>query len=27
VIRMVAMGGPDPLTEPHIVIRAEGRGW
>ncbi len=27
VIRMVAMGGKDPLTEPHILINAEGRGW
>jgi outer membrane protein OmpA-like peptidoglycan-associated protein len=27
VVRMLAMGAADPLTEPHILIRAEGRGW
>jgi outer membrane protein OmpA-like peptidoglycan-associated protein len=27
VIRTVAVGGADPLTAPHLVISARGRGW
>lgn len=27
VVRIVARGKPDPVTGPHLVIRAVGRGW
>jgi outer membrane protein OmpA-like peptidoglycan-associated protein len=27
VIRAVAAGAPDPVTAPHFVIQARGRGW
>jgi outer membrane protein OmpA-like peptidoglycan-associated protein len=27
VIRAVAAGAPDPVTAPHFVIAARGRGW
>ncbi|MFL5298452.1 MAG: OmpA family protein [Phenylobacterium sp.] len=27
VIRMMAVGAADPLSEPHVLIRAAGRGW
>ena len=27
VVRQVALGAPDPLTGPHVLIRAIGRGW
>ena len=27
VIRTVAVGGADPVTAPHLVISARGRGW
>ena len=27
VVRRLALGAPDPVTAPHLVIQAEGRGW
>lgn len=27
VIRILAAGKPDPVTTPHLVIEAQGRGW
>ena len=27
VVHTLAADAPDPLTAPHLVIRAEGRGW
>jgi outer membrane protein OmpA-like peptidoglycan-associated protein len=27
VIRLLPRGGSDPVTAPHMVIKAEGRGW
>lgn len=27
VIRLLPRGAPDPLTAPHLVINAQGRGW
>jgi len=27
VVRIVAAGAPDPVTAPHLVIQAQGRGW
>lgn len=27
VIRTLAPGAPDPVTAPHLVINAKGRGW
>lgn len=27
VIRILARGAPDPVTAPHLVINAQGRGW
>jgi outer membrane protein OmpA-like peptidoglycan-associated protein len=26
-IRTLARGAPDPVTAPHLVIKAQGRGW
>jgi outer membrane protein OmpA-like peptidoglycan-associated protein len=27
IIQIVARGAPDPMTAPHMVITAKGRGW
>ena len=27
VVRRLAFGAPDPVTAPHLLIQAEGRGW
>jgi outer membrane protein OmpA-like peptidoglycan-associated protein len=27
LIRVTARGAPDPLTAPHVVVNAQGRGW